>query len=490
MRIKRLDIVGFKSFMSRTTFVFGDGVTGIVGPNGCGKSNVVDAIRWVMGEQSARHLRGRSMEDVIFNGSEKHAPMGMAEVSLTFVNDDGLVPPKYAAYHEITVTRRLFRSGESEYLINKTPCRLLDIIELFLGTGVGTKAYSIIEQGRIGLIVSAKPEDRRALIEEAAGITKYKARRKAAERKMEQTEQNLLRLNDILSEQKRRLESLERQAKKAERYKALRAEIREAELHQASMRWLELTAVRKAAAAEGEAAAAQQKRLAEEVEALDATIVEQRERLARQAEELEKLGEEVAALSQGAALNQTNLEFYERERRQLEAQKRQAQDEIAGLERRIESLAEEERKVLEQIEALCGREGVDRAALAEADARADKLGAREREAAERLDAERKAAMDVLSRAASIRGELINVDRRRSDLVDRIARLEAEREGAEAAIEKLERERRQLAEKAAGARQLKLELEVRRGEETALLESLRQELFASEEALIALREEHA
>src|SRR5690606_22912469 len=129
MRIKRLDIVGFKSFMSRTTFVFGDGVTGIVGPNGCGKSNVVDAIRWVMGEQSARHLRGRSMEDVIFNGSDKHLPLGMAEVSITFLNDRGDVPQQYKDLHEITVTRRLFRNGESEYLINRTPCRLLDIIE-------------------------------------------------------------------------------------------------------------------------------------------------------------------------------------------------------------------------------------------------------------------------------------------------------------------------------------------------------------------------
>src|SRR5690606_15527166 len=240
MRIKRLDICGFKSFMARTVFQFDDGVTGIVGPNGCGKSNVVDAIRWVMGEQSAKHLRGRAMEDVIFNGSEKHPPMGMAEVSITFWNDRGDVPAQYQEFSEITVTRRLFRNGESEYLINKAPCRLLDIIELFLGTGVGTRAYSIIEQGRIGLIVSAKPEDRRALIEEAAGITKYKARRKAAERKMEHTEQNLLRLSDILGELGKRLEVLNRQARKAEKYKAIKAEMRQIELHLASLRWLEL----------------------------------------------------------------------------------------------------------------------------------------------------------------------------------------------------------------------------------------------------------
>src|SRR5690606_13407466 len=150
----------------------------------CGKSNVVDAIRWVMGEQSAKNLRGRGMEDVIFAGSENHAPLSMAEVSLTFaVEADDVLPAPWAGFPEVTVTRRLFRSGESEYLINKQTCRLLDVTELFLGTGVGTRAYSIIEQGRVGLIVSSKPEDRRQLIEEAAGITRYKARRRSAERK-------------------------------------------------------------------------------------------------------------------------------------------------------------------------------------------------------------------------------------------------------------------------------------------------------------------
>jgi len=216
MKLRRLEISGFKSFADRVVFSFDDGVTGVVGPNGCGKSNVVDAIRWAMGEQSAKHLRGRAMEDVIFSGSESRPATGMAEVSLTFQNDGQLVPPQYAGFGEITVTRRLFRNGDSDYEINKTACRLLDITELFLGTGVGTRAYSIIEQGRIGLIVSAKPEDRRSIIEEAAGVTKYKARRKQAERKLEATEQNLLRLGDVVAEVRARLSSLERSAKKAE----------------------------------------------------------------------------------------------------------------------------------------------------------------------------------------------------------------------------------------------------------------------------------
>ena len=174
--------------MDRTVVHFDEDVVGIVGPNGCGKSNIVDAIRWAMGEQSAKHLRGRSMADVIFNGSETRGPHGLAEVTLTFDNTDTeaaqSLPLEYRDYADIAVTRRLYRDGTSEYLINKVQVRLKDITDLFLGTGVGTKAYSIIEQGKIGLIVSARPEDRRLLIEEAAGITKYKARKKQAEQKM------------------------------------------------------------------------------------------------------------------------------------------------------------------------------------------------------------------------------------------------------------------------------------------------------------------
>src|SRR3979411_1707204 len=230
MKIRRLEISGFKSFADRVVFSFDDGVTGVVGPNGCGKSNLVDAIRWAMGEQSAKLLRGLSMEDVIFSGSESRPPTGMAEVSLTFQNDGRLVPPQYASFGEITVTRRLFRTGESSYEINKAACRLLDITELFLGTGVGTRAYSIIEQGRIGLIISAKPEDRRSIIEEAAGVTKYKARRKQAERKLEATGQNLLRLSDVVGEVGKRLRGLEQQAKKASKFRELRADLRELEL--------------------------------------------------------------------------------------------------------------------------------------------------------------------------------------------------------------------------------------------------------------------
>src|SRR5262249_29350945 len=201
MRIKRIEIIGFKSFNDKTVLHIDEPITAVVGPNGCGKSNIVDAIRWCMGEQSAKHLRGKAMDDVIFGGSESRGASGMAEVSLTFEDVGALGPVEreaddpdeetfeppaidYGQYGEVTVTRRLYRDGQSDYFLNKTPCRLRDIVDFFLGTGVGTKAYSIIEQGRVGMIVSAKADERRLLIEEAAGITKFKKKKQAAEKKM------------------------------------------------------------------------------------------------------------------------------------------------------------------------------------------------------------------------------------------------------------------------------------------------------------------
>ncbi|MDP7561001.1 MAG: AAA family ATPase, partial [Planctomycetota bacterium] len=235
MRLKSLEMHGFKSFTDRTLLNFTPDISAIVGPNGCGKSNVVDALRWVMGEQSVRHLRGQHMEDVIFNGSESVPPTGMAEVSLTFENSDGRGPVEYNGFTEIVVTRRLFRSGDSEYSINKTFCRLKDIIDLFLGTGVGSKAYSIVEQGRVDEMVNAKPEDRRAIIEEAAGTSKYRSRKLAAERKLERTRQNLLRVSDIVREVERQIRGIELQAKKAERFKAMREELKGKEVSSAAL---------------------------------------------------------------------------------------------------------------------------------------------------------------------------------------------------------------------------------------------------------------
>ncbi len=226
MKLKKLALFGFKSFPEPTELVFHDGITSIVGPNGCGKSNIIDAIRWVMGETSAKGLRGDSMEDVIFSGSESRKPLNLCEVTLTLGEVEGHLPEKYGSFHEVAIARRLHRSGESEYLINRVPCRLRDITELFMDTGVGRRAYSVVEQGRIDTILSAKPKERRFLIEEAAGITKYRSRKEETVRKMEHTAQNLERLGDVIGEVRREMNVLRRQASRAEAFKRLRVEKR------------------------------------------------------------------------------------------------------------------------------------------------------------------------------------------------------------------------------------------------------------------------
>jgi chromosome segregation protein len=216
MRLKKLELLGFKSFAEKTEVAFDQGVTCIVGPNGCGKSNVSDAIRWVLGERSAKLLRGSTMEDVIFNGTEVRKPLAFAEVALTIDNADRGMPIEY---NEVTIARRLYRTGESEYLLNKTQCRLKDIQDLILDTGIGSSSYSMIEQGRIDYILKADPEERRFLIEEAAGIAKYKVKKDESIRKLERTEENLKRLQDIVFEVQKNIQYAERQAKRAERYK-------------------------------------------------------------------------------------------------------------------------------------------------------------------------------------------------------------------------------------------------------------------------------
>jgi len=233
VHLKRLDILGFKSFANKTTIKFSSGITAIVGPNGCGKTNVLDSLRWVLGEQKVSLLRSSKMEEVIFNGTRDIKPLGMAEVSLTIVNDRGVLPTEY---NEIQITRRLFRSGESEYLLNKVPCRRKDILELFFDTGMGAHSYSVIQPEMIDAVLSDKAEERRFLFEEAAGITKYKQRKEAALRKLDSTENDFLRLKDIYAEVKTRVISLYRQHKKAERYQHLNDEIKSWELFLSSTR--------------------------------------------------------------------------------------------------------------------------------------------------------------------------------------------------------------------------------------------------------------
>ena len=393
MRLERLEIAGFKSFSDRSELSFDEGVTAIVGPNGCGKSNVADALTWVMGEQSAKSLRGEKMEDVIFNGSDARKPTGAAEVRLRFsgvriapsalpgtgelphdahepLNGNGHhaksnghgngngnghhVAEMMEAVREVEVTRRLYRSGESEYLIDGHSCRLRDIHELLMDTGLGAKAYAIIEQGKIGLILSSRPTDRRQLIEEAAGVTKYKARRRAAELKLEAAQQNLTRIDDIVYEVEKQRGSLQRQAAKARRYGRLRDEMRRWEKVLFARRYrglaelIESSRTRLAATREHEASA--DARLAEvenelgrlRIELAEAEAAAARVRDTAHARELEinRRQQQIALDSQQAEMLRTRGDELEAERTLLESRR---EPELLALEQRRAAAAEAER---------------------------------------------------------------------------------------------------------------------------------------------------
>src|SRR4051812_10245924 len=346
MRIKRVEIVGFKSFVEKTSITFNDPITAIVGPNGCGKSNIVDAIRWVMGEQSAKHLRGRAMEDVIFAGSESRGPAGLAEVSLTFDGQDlrsdaspGGVPWGAVGPAEIVVTRRLFRDGESEYLLNGVPSRLRDVVEFFLGTGVGSKAYAIIEQGRIGFIVSSRPEERRGLIDEAAGITRYKSKKKAAERRMDSTRQHLLRVTDIVGEIEGRLRSLRLQAQKAERYKRYKGELRDLDLWSSSQRFLGHLADEKSLTAQIEELRVAHGDQSRALEVEEAAVDVERLAVSEEMNELGVAKDDLFALFNKAQLGAQRAQYQEDEADQLSTRAASERREVEALTvRRDESV--------------------------------------------------------------------------------------------------------------------------------------------------------
>ncbi len=326
MYLKTLSIQGFKSFADKTVFEFAKGVTGIVGPNGCGKSNVVDAIRWVLGETSAKALRGGEMADVIFNGTEKRKPLGMAEVTLTMADCEG---PLKVDYNEVALTRRVFRDGRSEYRINGTLCRLKDIHDLLMDTGIGRTAYSIMAQGQIDQILSSKPEERRAVFEEAAGITKFKREKKEALRKLEFTEANLLRVSDVLAEQDRRMNSLRRQVAKARRYQALAADTRVLDSHLGHRKFIELTAERDELVVSIRGLEVRDTELERQLPAKEEAVTEARNAArvfeGELAELRQRLNEHRNALSSAAS----RIAFNEERKAELESRIRQNHEDIA-----------------------------------------------------------------------------------------------------------------------------------------------------------------
>ncbi len=445
MRIKSLELHGFKSFVEKTVLSLQPGISAVVGPNGCGKSNVVDAMRWAMGEQSPRRLRGKGMEDVIFNGSDDRAPVGMAEVTITFDNGDGTGPPAFSSYSEIQIARRLYRTGESEYLLNRTPCRLRDVQDFFRDTGIGTRGYTIVEQGQIAEIVSAKPEERRGLIEEAAGIGKYKARRREAESKIASTEQNLLRVTDVIGEIRRQISSIERQAKRAARYKRLRETLRVLELSLGADDWREL-------GAEIERARGRFGELREELTALEASLAERELAIQQKRLELTEcervLGEgneRLLALRTEIKTGEGRIEFARRERESLAETAAARRTELEALreqraarEAELGELGEELRAMEEAIETHQER-------LARASAEVDQAREGLRELERGREATSAALVEVVTQIARAEDRMAAIDDRRQAIDARMRSADEVIEVGQSEASRADGEQRELQE---------------------------------------------
>ncbi|HEU5071366.1 MAG TPA: chromosome segregation protein SMC [Verrucomicrobiae bacterium] len=429
MYLKNLTVLGFKSFADKTSLNFLPGVTAIVGPNGCGKSNVSDAIRWVLGEQSAKALRGGEMADVIFNGTDGRKPLGMAEVSLTIgdVDDEHLrAAGVEVGFNEVTITRRVFRDGGSEYFINRTACRLKDIQQLFMGTGMGRTSYSIMAQGNITQLLSSKPEDRRLVFEEAAGITKFKAQKKEALRKLEYTEQNLLRVEDLIKEVKRHKISLERQAGKAKRYKAIANELQQLDTqlarHEFDVLQSEITERTHTA-----------EQLRRQIETVQADVLRGEDEIGQLRERLSELEQEISATQQrGLELksesdrHESRIHFNEERLRELAAQNEKALSDINQAEERG-ALAQTE------LDSLSQRLQASEAALIEHRVSLEKKQAAlkgiEEELRIKQEALRVAQAEAFSAAqelARVRNEITALDLQKQGNIVRLEKLSAEK----------------------------------------------------------------
>ena len=427
MKLKMLEVIGFKSFVDRLHLSFPEGITTIVGPNGCGKSNIVDAILWAIGERSAKHLRGRLMEDVIFGGTDGRKPLGMAEVNLTFSNDGELAPKGYEQYSEITVTRRLYRSGESEYLINKIPCRLRDITDLFLDTGIGVNGYSIVEQGRVEHLINANPQDRRFLIEEAAGIAKYKERKRLALMKMEATQQNLLRIQDIIAEVKRQIVTLERQVKRAEEYKAIRKEVKEIEIRFALQEYAELS--EKGEASRGYLKALRDRDLEISAQSAQKEALIERMRLSavEEEEKLRSLQQEVFDLGRNIQKLENDIQFFLREEGSLQKQEGQFIEEVRGSLRAWKEMRRERKRTVQIHRNLEEERHENEEILKEWETLFNDFRTTYQEVADQLEAEKGRFIDTLTQLTSLKNRQSHLEERREDLEKRIRSHEKESE---------------------------------------------------------------
>ncbi len=462
LKLKKLELVGFKSFCDRQDLPFnGGGVSAVVGPNGCGKSNISDAISWVLGERSAKSLRGTRMQDVIFNGSRNRKPSGMASVSLTLVDPDGYLKRKESlasngtngtnglAHHqpaEFTVTRKLFRSGESQYLINGKIRRLRDIQDIFLGTGLGPEHYAIIEQGRIGQILSSRPTDRRAIIEEAAGITKFKSRKRLAEFKLESAKQNLHRVNDILQEVVRQVNSLKRQASRARRYDELKKQRDENLGILLAARYQDLQRRVALGSKELEGAAGEYGVLGARVEEQEATLDANRRQRQAEEETLEKQRGELSHLTVEIERMRSRIEQQTGTAEETQQRSQQGEAETVELNQRLAEFDSQLGIQQQALETVAGQVQELRNRLEEKSGHLRRQQSFLAEAEQEQEEKRRLVLSFLSRSAAHKNELAKVDEFQAGNQRQLTRVEEEKTVAEAELAQFSRSREELQQR--------------------------------------------
>ena len=433
MHLKSLELHGFKSFAERTLFEFHEGVTGIVGPNGCGKSNVVDAVRWVLGETSAKALRGGEMADVIFNGTDKRKPLGMAEVTLTMADCAGTLK---LDYDEVSITRRVFRDGKSEYRINGTLCRLRDINDLFMDTGIGRTAYSIMEQGKIDMLLSAKPEDRRQVFEEAAGITKFKKEKKEALRKLEYTEANLLRISDVLAEQERRINSLKRQVSKARRYQTLAKDVKVLDTHLSHRRYVENAAERDELGTSLAAFSVQRGDLEELLPEREQAVVDARDKAQNLEAELSALRQELSTHQTAVHAAESRIQFNRERCEELRMRIKANEDEITVTEQKQAQQEFDFNESQSELEGVLQRIAEQEAGLRGREDEVTALAAQGQELARRLHQLREEAKRTEAAMASGMAKVESAEAQAESSRDRLRHLGDEEEVLKGELEEL------------------------------------------------------
>ncbi|MBI5143729.1 MAG: chromosome segregation protein SMC [Candidatus Omnitrophica bacterium] len=435
MYFKALELIGFKSFADKTALNFEPGVTAIVGPNGCGKSNIADGVRWVLGEQSAKSLRASSMEDVIFNGTASKDPINFAEVSLILSNDKRILP---IDYDEVIITRRVFRSGETEYLLNKTPVRLKDISELLMGTGIGTESYSIIEQGKIDLILSSRPEDRRYVFEEASGITKYKSKKKEALRKLEQTEANLLRINDIIQEVKRQISSIERQARKAERYKIEFDKLKDMEVKLSYLEYKNIKTQEATVLVENEDQRQREKDLDVEIKSISLKIAGYRKSLDEVSQKVSELKTNLAETTNSFDMNLHKIEIDKERIEEAHASQKGLKSEIESIDAKLSNAGRTVESLKLSLEKVAQERTAKQRLIEERAFLLDSLTKEMGEIEEKVKVCRVQTVDYLAKETHIKNGLIKLGADIQNRKARQRRLNIEKDTVKSEVEEADR----------------------------------------------------